>query len=71
MCVSKGYHNGIQHFQLSSDRLALGVKVELLGTSGNWTQNYFNLLPNSPVVVSVPIGAEAGCEALVFKSYVP
>jgi beta-mannosidase len=70
-CISKGYDNGQQQLQLSSDRLALGVMVELPGARGNWTQNYFNLLPNRPVVVSVPMASESGCERMVYKSYLP
>jgi beta-mannosidase len=70
-CSSKGYDNGTQRFELSSDQMAIGVMVELPGAKGNWTQNYFNLLPNVPEVVSVSVASQTGCESLKFKSYVP
>ncbi|MFM7078467.1 MAG: glycoside hydrolase family 2 protein [Bacteroidota bacterium] len=63
--------SGNQIFELSCGQFTYGLMVDTDLTETRFSSNYFHLHPNKPVVVSLPVVSEIGCENLKFRSFVP
>ena len=70
-CKKLDVSSGNQRFELTTEQFAFGVMIDPIPTAGNWSFNYFHLHPDKPVIVSLPVVTEIGCETLKFRSFVP